>query len=389
MRRRTVTALIPLCALVCCAATLALPSQASRSTVAHREYVASTGALYVYSIDKLPTLVGRFPLPGVSEVRGIGANAATGMLYISYGGFPSGASHLLAFSLYQQKVIYTRTYPFGIDSFDISHDGKLIFMPTGENTSGYTWHVLAATSGAVVGAITAGKAPHDTVVSVNGTYVFLGGASASYLYEADATRPWKVVTRIGPLVPARIHGIRPFTVNAQNTLVFSTGDRYLGFQVSDIATGKVLYTVPVPGFTMPPSYKGLEASHGIGLSPDERFLWLLDEPNHAVHEFDISGLPHKPPVLVATVHVAGGPHSINGGAPDWLNLSRDGRYVFVGNSGTVIDTATRKTVATISALVGSRVNIEVDWSGNSVCAAYPRASLGYLHVTPACSDQTG
>jgi hypothetical protein len=387
MRRRSV-AFITLCMLACCAVAFASPSQAP-SRVAHYEYVASTGTLYVYDIDKLPSVVGRFPLPGVDEIRGIGASAATGMLYISYGGFPSGTGHLLEFSLYRRKIVYSRAYPFGIDSFDVSHDGQLIFMPTGENTSGNTWHVLDATTGAVVGAIAAGKAPHDTVVSVNGRYVFLGGASSPYLYEADVTHPWKIVARIGPLAPAGITGIRPYTVNAQNTLVFTTGDRYLGFQVSDIATGRVLYTVGVPGFTMPPTYQGLEASHGIGLSPDQRFLWLLDEPNHAVHEFDISGLPNKAPVLVATVHVAGGPAAINGGAPDWLNLSRDGRYVFVGNSGTVIDTTTRRTVATISALLGSRYNIEVDWSGPRVCAAYPRASLGYLHVTPACSDQTG
>ena len=219
--------------------------------------------------------------------------------------------------------------------------------------------------------------------------MFLGGAASPYLYEADVTRPWKIVARIGPLVPAGTPGIRPYTVNADNTLVFTTGDRYLGFQVSDIATGTVLYTVPLPGFAIPPGYSNLEASHGIGLSPDERSLWLLDEPNHAVDEFNISGLPRKAPVLVATVHVAGGPESINAGDPDWLNLSRDGRYLFVGNSGTVIDTATRRTVATISALIASRYNIEVDWSGKRVCAAYPRASLGYLHVTPPCSDQTG
>ena len=387
MRRQPV-AVITLCVLVCCAGAFARSSQAP-SRVAHYEYVASSGTLYVYNIDKLSSLVGRFALPGVDEVRGIGASSATGMLYISYGGFPNGAGHLLEFSLDRRKIVYSRAYPFGIDSFDITRDGQLIFMPTGENTSGDTWHVLAATTGTVVGSISAGSAPHDTAVGVNGQHVFLGGATANYLYEADTTRPWKIVGRIGPLVPARVRGIRPFTINAQDTLAFTTGDRYLGFQVSDVATGRVLYTVPVPGFSMPPTFTGLEASHGIGLSPDQRYLWLLDEPNHAVHEFDISGLPRKAPVLVATVHVAGGPESINAGDPDWLNLSRDGRYVFVGDSGTVIDTTTRKSVATISALIGSRYNIEVDWSGNRVCAAYPRASLGYLHVTPACSDQTG
>jgi len=387
MRRRLAVS-IGVCALALGVGAFAWSSQTARG-VAHDEYVASTGALYVYSIDRLPSLVARYPLPGVSEVRGIGASAATGMLYVSYGGFPHGTGHLLEFDLRQHRVVYSRAYAFGIDSFDITQDGRLIFMPTGENTSGRTWHVLAAATGSVVGAITAGRAPHDTLVSVNGKDVFLGGASASYLYEAQTARPWRIVSRIGPLQPGPTRGIRPFTVNAQGTLAFSTGDRYLGFQVSSTATGRVLYTVGVPGFAIPSTYRELEAAHGIGLSPDQRDLWLLDEPNDAVHEFDISGLPSRPPVLVATVHVAGGPRSINGGFPDWLNLSRDGRYLFVGNSGTVIDTRTRTAVATIGALKGSRYNIEVDWSGTRVCAAYPRASPGYLGVTPACSDRTG
>jgi DNA-binding beta-propeller fold protein YncE len=379
MRTRAMSFIMP-CALAWCGVAFASPSRAP-SRVAHYEYVATSGALYVYNIDKLSSLVGRFALPGVDNIRGIGASSATGMLYISYGGSPNGAGHLLEFSLYRRKIIYSRAFPFGIDSFDITHDGQLIFMPTGEDTSGDTWHVLAATTGTVVAAISAGSAPHDTVVGVNGQHVFLGGATSSYLYEADATRPWKIVGRIGPLVPARVVGIRPFTINAQDTLAFTTGDRYLGFQVSDIATGRVLYTVPVPGFTMPPTYSGLEASHGVGLSPDQRYLWLLDKPNNAVHEFDISAVPRKAPVLVATVHVSG--------QPDWLNLSRDGRYLFVGDSGNVIDTTTRKTVATIDALTYSHYNIEVDWSGTKVCAAYPRESLGYLHVADPCSAQAG
>jgi DNA-binding beta-propeller fold protein YncE len=379
MRKRLVT-LIFLCALTGCAVAFAFSGQAP-SRVAHYEYVAAIGKLYVYDIDKRPSLVARLALPGVSDIRGIGASAATGMLYVSYGGSPNGTGHLLEFSLYRRKIVYARGYPFGIDSFDISRDGRLIFMPTGENTSGDTWHVLAATTGRVVGAIAGGKSPHDTVVGANGQHVFLGGASSRYLYEAETTRPWKIVGRIGPLEPAAVAGIRPFTINAQDTLAFTTGDGYLGFQVSDIATGRVLYKVPVPGFKVPRTDARSPASHGIGLSPDQRYLWLVDEPNRAVHEFDISALPRKAPVLVATVPVSS--------RPGWLNLSRDGRDVFVGYAGNVIDTRTRKTVATLGALTGSRYNIEVDWSGSKVCAAYPRESLGYLHVAPQCSARTG
>jgi hypothetical protein len=377
--RKRLAIVIVLCGVAAGATAFAWPDPLV-SRVARYEYVAGAGQLSVYDIAN-GSLVARFGLPGVAEIRGIGASAATGMLYVSYGGFPSGTGHLLEFSLYRQKVMYDRGYRFGIDSFDISHDGRLIFMPTGENTSGNTWHVLAATTGRVVGHIAAGRAPHDTVVGASGRHVFLGGASARYLYEANASRPWKVIGRMGPLMPGGVTGIRPFTIDAQDTLAFTTADRYLGFQVSDVATGRVLYTVPVPGFSVPPTFRGLP-SHGIGLSPDQRNLWLVDKPNRAVHEFDISGLPHRAPVMIATVHVSGPKLG-------WLNLTRDGRYLFAGEAGNMINTRTHRTVGTIGALVASRYNIEIDWAGPRVCAAYPRESLGYLHVPAQCGAPAG
>jgi hypothetical protein len=375
MRKALAIALV-LCAAGAGAAALALPTHPA-PRVARYEYVAEAGKLAVYNIaDRSP--FARFKLPGIAEIRGIGASAASGMLYVSHGGFPKGIGHLLEFSLYRHKVMYDRGYRFGIDSFDISHDGRLIFMPTGENTSGNTWHVLSASTGRVVGAIRAGRAPHDTVVGVSGQHVFLGGASDRYLYEADTRAPWKVIGRMGPLTPGGVGGVRPFTIDAQDRFAFTTANRFLGFQVSDVTTGRVLYTVPVPGFTVPAAFSGLP-SHGIGLSPDQRSLWLVDKPNGAVHEFDITGLPRRAPALTATVHVSGR-------GLGWLNLSRDGRYLFAGGAGDVIDTATRTTVARVPWLVASRYNIEIDWMGGRVCAAYPRESLGYLGVAPACPD---
>lgn len=86
--------------------------------------------------------------------------------------------------------------------------------------------------------------------------------------------------------------------------------------------------------------------------------------------------------MIATVHVSG---------PNlgWLNLSRDGRYLFAGRAGNVINTQTRTTVARMGALVDSRYNIEIDWAGSRVCAAYPRESLGYLHVASQCAAPAG
>ena len=44
-----------------------------------------------------------------------------------------------------------------------------------------------------------------------------------------------------------------------------------------------------------------------------------------------------------------------------LQHSSDGRFVYVGDSGDVIDTQTRKKVANLEALHNSRVFLEMDW----------------------------
>ncbi|HEV2245551.1 MAG TPA: hypothetical protein VGW37_02760, partial [Terriglobia bacterium] len=61
----------------------------------------------------------------------------------------------------------------------------------------------------------------------------------------------------------------------------------------------------------------------------------------------------------------------------WLHHSRDGRYVFVGDSGDVINTTTRTTVATLPAMANSRKEIEIDFQNNTVVwAMNNRSSLG-------------
>ena len=86
--------------------------------------------------------------------------------------------------------------------------------------------------------------------------------------------------------------------------------------------------------------------------------------------------------MIATVHVAG---------PNlgWLKLSRDGRYLFAGDAGNVMNTQTRTAVGTMGALLDSRHNIEIDWAGHRVCAAYRGESLGYRHVPSRCSAPAG
>jgi DNA-binding beta-propeller fold protein YncE len=234
---------------------------------------------------------------------------------------------MLAYNLLTDAVVWTRNYSAGVDSMAITPDGKTIYMPTGEAASGGNWDIVDASTGNVTGSI-----------------------------------------------------------NGKATLAFTTATGYLGFQVSDITTGKVLYTVPIQGnFPYTPGQAGPSSpSHGISLSPDEKQLWVMDQPNDYVHVFDISGLPASAPVQMANIKLT---QPMTGGQvgctydclrEGWLQHSLDGRFVWVGDSGDVISTSTQASVATLTPLYNSRVFLEIDFSGGLPIATSSRSGLGYV-----------
>jgi large repetitive protein len=370
----------------------------SGTTVHHYEYVFPDGYIYVYDMDNNFALVKKISVPTTAGVRGTVASVKTGMLYISYGGDGGGNGNngnLLAYNLQTDTVAWTHSYSFGIDSQSVSNDGTKIYLPDGELTSNGTWYVIDSSNGNVLGTINSGgTGPHNTVINPADSHVYLGPRYTNYLVEAS-TATDQVIKQIGPIT-AGTSGIRPFTINGSETLAFVTKTGYLGFVVADINTGQVLYNVPVQGF----SASGAAASapsHGITLSPDEKEVYLIDSANSYVHVFDVSGLPGTAPKQVADIKLVN-PLSGNesGCAYDclkdgWLHHSRGGQYVFVGDSGDVINTSTRTTVATLPAMANSRKEIEIDFQNNAVVwAMNNRSSLGTVTSgSPSASTSSG
>jgi hypothetical protein len=242
----------------------------------HYEYVLSDANLYVYDMDDHFNAVKHLSIPTGAGVRGAVASAVTGRLYVSYGSDNTSGGSMLAYDLTQDRILWAENYPFGIDSMSISPDGSKIYMPTGELAtggiwqrlglaSGGIWETLDARTGDVIGSIdSGGRGPHNTVVSRDGHYVFMGPRGSDYLVMAD-TPTNTVIRQIGPVA----NGVRPFTINSHATLAFITTTGSLGFSVGDINRGTILYTIQVQGF---PTTGGAATapSHGISLSPDER-----------------------------------------------------------------------------------------------------------------------
>jgi Abnormal spindle-like microcephaly-assoc'd, ASPM-SPD-2-Hydin len=359
------------------------------STANHYEYVFTDGMLYVYDLD-----VAGFPLvksksvPTSSGTRGAVACVGNATLYVSFGGDggPNGNGGLLAYDLVSDAVVWTQNYSHGIDSHAITSDCTLIYMPDGELANTTIWNVVDAKTGNEIGMIAGSRAsnPHNTIV-FNG-HVYLGGRQSTLFQAANVSDNTVYFTSANTG-----NTIRPFTLNAEETAAYITETNLLGFEQIDLKTGAVRFTVPVAGFsTNCSSNCPSTPSHGISMSPDEKWLYVLDSINGYVHVFDISGGVNVKPLQKFDVKLNHGLLNAESACAydclgdGWLHHSFDGRYVLVGDSGDVIDTGIQsgyvnppKVVGFLSQMANSRKEIEIDFqSGKVVAAMTNRSSMG-------------
>jgi DNA-binding beta-propeller fold protein YncE len=355
------------------------PAPVASAAVAHLEYVLQDGVTSVYDMDHEFKLVKTISLPQTqAEVRGVTVAPSTHLMFIPYGGDGGGNGNgsVLALDLITEKVVWDAKLNTGIDSGQVSPDGKKLYIPTGELTSTALWNVLNAANGEVTGTIQGGTGPHNTVASSDGNHVYMAGRTSKFLNVFE-TATGKV-REIGPL----INTARPFTVNGSNTLAYTTATNFDGFQISSIATGKVLFTVSFG--EVPKGFAFTAPSHGASLSPDESQLYVIDAVHKQVQFWDVSRVAEGvAPTQIGVVSVAGltgseSPCAYDCGRGGWIQRSVDGRYLFVGDSGEVIDTTTRNVVTTLATLAQTKKSIEVDWENGVPIATSERTGVGGL-----------
>jgi len=353
--------------LIGSATCLAAPDAAAES---RRLYVAAPGirnylrygghGLLVYDIDAGHKLLKRLPIQGLNEkgeplnIKGICANAASHRLYMST------PRQLMCFDLLSEKIVWQREYEAGCDRMAIHPDGKTIFLPSFE---GPLWHVVDAATGDVLEKIVTNSGSHNTICGLDGRHVYLAGLKSPLLRVAGV-RERKVLKEIGPFGGS----VRPFTVNGRQTLCFVNVNDLLGFEVGDLATGKVLHRVEVSGFKTGPTKRHGCPSHGIGLTPDERELWVCDSANKRLHVFDAILLPPK---QILSIEVRD--------EPGWIGFGIDGRLAYP-STGEVIDARTHKIVATLQDEQGRDVQseklIEIDFQDDRPVRVADQFGLG-------------
>jgi hypothetical protein len=325
-----------------------------------RGYLGYGGhGLLVFDMDNNHRFVKRIPTKGLrsdgkpSNVKGIAVSVPLNSIYITT------LEAMQRIDLTTDKVIWEKPYVGGCDRMSISPDGKTMYLPSLEK--GF-WNVVDCENGEVIKKINVYRRAHNTIHGHTGERVYLDDIASPWLYIAD-TKSHTIVDSVGPFA----HPIRPFTVNGKESTVFVTIDSLLGFEVGDLATKKKTASLTVEGWVQGPVKRHGNPSHGIGLTPDEKELWLCDGYNMRMHVFSATA-PYQQKTTIPLRDMAG-----------WITFSMDGKYAYP-STGDVIDVKTRKVLVCLEDeehnAVQSEKMVEVQLAANKAVNAGNQFGIG-------------
>ena len=180
---------------------------------------------------------------------------------------------------------------------------------------------------------------HNVYVTPDGRHVVAGSIAGRNLMVFD-TRTDESVWSLFE------EGVRPiaFEKNADGSTrrMFVQLSNVHGFAVVDFKEHKEVARVTLPEIPedqRDPGPFNASPSHGIGVAPDGKTLWVCSRPNGQVYVYSLPDLK-----LLGGVPV--------GKRPDWLTFTPDSRRVYVAtestDSVTVIDVPSRKEVTRVT-----------------------------------------
>jgi hypothetical protein len=281
---------------------------------------ASGAGILIFDIDAGHQFVRRIDIPSFKEgLRGFTPCASRHCAY-----FSTTNRRLGCVDLETDKVLWEKSYPAGCDRSSVSADGQRIYVPTGWWYAGSDSGLLVinAADGKLLRRIPVGVQAHNSLVSLDGHWVFLGTETMLTMFNAREEQPVLQVKDVGE------SGVFPFTVDSQNRYAYVCLGKTVGFDIVDLKAGKVLERV-LAG-TEPIKHR----THGAALTPDETELWITDQEGKKLFIFDATQMPPKPKGEVWLMWQGHG----------WVCFSLDGHYAWC-HTPDVYDACTKQRVA--------------------------------------------
>ena len=315
--------------------------------------------LLVFDIDNGHKFVKRIEIPIFKEgLRGLTGSTTSKRLYYS-----TTNRRLGCFDLESEKVVWDKQFPGGCDRTCVTTDGKTLYAPTGfwYNAADSGLLVIDAETGHLKKRVAVGPQAHNTIASLDGKFIYLGTATTLTQLDAASGEILKSISPVGE------SGVFPFTITSDNATAYVCLGGHVGFDIVDLKSGKVTDRV----FAIDPDRKEkiTHRTHGAGLTPDEKQLWISDQDGKRLYTFDTTV---NPPVQTGHIGLSMGGHG-------WITFSLDGKYAY-SHTPDVFDVATKEKVATLRDENGkpfaSSKFIEVQFEDDKVTKVSSEFGLG-------------
>ncbi|MCZ6794864.1 MAG: hypothetical protein O7J95_14755 [Planctomycetota bacterium] len=327
----------------------------------------SGNGILIFDIEDDHKFVRRIELPIFEEgLRGFTGSLETHCVYYS-----TMNRRLGCFDLEKETKVWERTYAGGCDRSSITLDGKKIYVPTGwwyaRADSGLL--VVDAQSGDLIERIPVGLKAHNSIVSLDGRRLYLGSETMLTIFDTKTDKMIRQIKDVGE------KGVFPYTIHSRQDIGYVCLGGHVGFDVVNLKEGKILHRVfagkePIPHRT-----------HGAGLTPDEKELWISDQRGKKLFIFDATKMPPAP-----KGHV-----ELSDGGHGWICFSLDGKYAWC-HTPDVFDVKTKKLVHTLKDESGKPVSsskfIEVHFRGGKVVRMSNEFGLGRKHAPQGAASSS-
>ncbi len=288
----------------------------------------------------------------VGEITGIpinhGAAASPDGHRLYFSGEAEQSLHVVdGKTLHSTKMIPLSGRP---NNISISKDGSRVYV--GIVSAPGAIDVIDTTSLERVKSIPTRGGIHNVYVTPDGKHVVAGSIAGKLMTVIDQKTD-------EPLWTLFQEGVRPiaFETNTDGSTkrLFVQLSDFHGFAIVDFAqrkeVGRVTLPNDIPAEKVDKGPFNGSPSHGLGVSPDGKTLWVTSRPNARVYVYSLPDLRLLPEVIDL------------GGRPDWVTFTPDSKRVYIATENTdsvvAIDVTSRKEVTRIKVGRSPKRNITV------------------------------
>src|SRR6266849_10809312 len=191
---------------------------------------------------------------------------------------------------------------------------------------------------------------HNIYVTPDGKHLITGSIPGKLMTVIDLEREvpvWELAFDLG---------VRPMTIEAgpdgSTKRIFVQLSDTNGFAVVDFAARKEVARIMLPTSSAEfetDAGRATAPSHGIGVAPDGKTLWVTSIPNNAVYVYSLADLKLVGEVALPAQKLPG--HEPISSVANWVTITPDSKTIYVSNAGnrsvTAIDVPSMKVKAVV------------------------------------------